>query len=106
MFLYRCSLSDLTDVNFILVDLDKSLFPGIDPAAQAHNGFLAEHAKTASTILGGVNQLLSSTGAKTVITVRSWSWCLNEPQLNLFSPTRSVTRWEEHWPSLIRSSLH
>ncbi|KAI0801811.1 alpha/beta-hydrolase [Irpex lacteus] len=62
-------LSDLTDVNFILVDLDQSLFPGIDPAAQAHNGFLAEHAKTASTILGGVNQLLSSTGAKTVITV-------------------------------------
>ncbi|KAI0086523.1 alpha/beta-hydrolase [Irpex rosettiformis] len=62
-------LSDLTDINFFLVDLDQNLFPGIDSAAQGHNGFLAEHAKTASTILGGVKQLLTSTGATTVITV-------------------------------------
>ncbi|KAI0335878.1 alpha/beta-hydrolase [Cubamyces sp. BRFM 1775] len=61
--------SDLTDVNFFLDDLDTSLFPGTTHAIQVHNGFAAEHAKTANTILAEVKKLLSQTGAKQVITV-------------------------------------
>lgn len=62
------SESDLTDVNFFLDDLDTSLFPGMTHAIQVHNGFAAEHAKTADTILTEVKRLLSQTGAKQVIT--------------------------------------
>ncbi|KAI0699099.1 alpha beta-hydrolase [Cytidiella melzeri] len=62
-------LSDLTDIDFVLVNLDPTLFPGIDPAAQAHNGFLGEHQLTASTILAQVNSLISSTGATTVLAI-------------------------------------
>ncbi|KAI0345774.1 alpha/beta-hydrolase [Trametopsis cervina] len=62
-------LSDLTDVDLVLQNFDKTLFPGIDPAAQAHGGFLGEHSLTAPTILAEVKRLISAKGAKTVITV-------------------------------------
>ncbi|KAI9058382.1 alpha/beta-hydrolase [Trametes sanguinea] len=61
--------SDLTDINFFLDDLDTSLFPGMTSAIQVHNGFAAEHAKTASTILTEVKRLISQKGAKQVITI-------------------------------------
>ena len=67
------SESDLTDVNFFLDDLDTSLFPGTTHAIQVHNGFAAEHAKTANTILTEVKRLLSQTGAKQVITASSFT---------------------------------
>lgn len=63
------SLSDLTDVNFFLQDLDKSLFPGTTSAIQAHGGFLEAHADTAATVLAEVKRLISTKGATTVITV-------------------------------------
>jgi len=59
-------LSDLTDVKFELKNIDTSLFPGIPSDAQAHDGFLEEHAKTAGTILAEVQRLLSTTGSSTV----------------------------------------
>ncbi|CDO71479.1 hypothetical protein BN946_scf184909.g73 [Trametes cinnabarina] len=61
--------SDLTDINFFLDDLDTSLFPGVTHAIQVHNGFAAEHAKTASTILAEVKRLISQKGAKQVIAI-------------------------------------
>ncbi|EJF63436.1 alpha/beta-hydrolase [Dichomitus squalens] len=61
--------SDLTDINFFLTNLDSTLFPGVSSDVQAHNGFLAEHAKTASQILTEVQNLISSKGANQVITV-------------------------------------
>ncbi|KAI0771262.1 alpha/beta-hydrolase [Trametes elegans] len=61
--------SDLTDVNFFLDDLDKSLFPGVKSNVQAHNGFAKAHTKTASTILTEVKKLLSKNNAKQVIVV-------------------------------------
>ena len=63
------SLSDLTDVNFFLTSLDTTLFPGVSSDVQVHNGFAAEHAKTASIILDEVKKELSSSGASTVIAV-------------------------------------
>ncbi|KAI1789636.1 alpha/beta-hydrolase [Ganoderma leucocontextum] len=61
--------SDLTDANFFLQDLDTTLFPGVKSNVQAHDGFLQEHAKTAPQILAEVKKLISTTGAKQVITV-------------------------------------
>ena len=49
---------------------DTSLFPGIPSSVWVHGGFLAEHAKTAPTILAETKRLLSSTGATQVILVR------------------------------------
>ena len=63
------SLSDLTDANIPLTALNTTLFPGVPSGVQGHGGFLAEHAKTAPTILTEVESLLSSTGAKNVILV-------------------------------------
>ncbi|KAI0670760.1 alpha/beta-hydrolase [Trametes maxima] len=61
--------SDLTDINFFLDDLDSTLFPGLPSGVQAHNGFADEHAKTASTILTEVKNLLAKNNAKQVVVV-------------------------------------
>ena len=63
------SQSDLTDLNFFKKNLDSALFPGIPPAVKVRGGFADEHAKTASIILTEVQNLLSSTGASTVVAV-------------------------------------
>ena len=63
------SKSDLTDLKFSLKNLDSKLFPGVKSGVKAHDGFLDEHAKTASQILTEVKTLLSKTGATQVITV-------------------------------------
>ncbi|PIL25568.1 hypothetical protein GSI_12376 [Ganoderma sinense ZZ0214-1] len=62
-------LSDLTDLNFGLKTLDSTLFPGVSSSVQVHGGFADQHAKTASIILTEVKNLLSSTGASTVVAV-------------------------------------
>lgn len=63
-------MSDLTDIEFFKKDFDQTLFPGIDAAAEGHDGFVDEHAKTASTILAEVKRLISSKNAATVLCVR------------------------------------
>ncbi|KAI1789472.1 alpha/beta-hydrolase [Ganoderma leucocontextum] len=62
-------LSDLTDIDIGLENLDSTLFPGVSSAVQVHSGFADQHAKTATTILGEVKKLLSSSGASTVVAI-------------------------------------
>lgn len=62
-------LSDLTDADFFLTDFDSTLFPGLPSGIQGHNGFLAEQAITASTILAEVKSLLSKYDSTLVYTV-------------------------------------
>ncbi|KAF8967850.1 Alpha/Beta hydrolase protein [Flammula alnicola] len=52
-------LSDLTDINIAMGNLDSTLFPGVSSSVQVHEGFRDEHAKTASIILTEVKRLLS-----------------------------------------------
>ncbi|KAI0258702.1 alpha/beta-hydrolase [Gloeopeniophorella convolvens] len=59
-------LADLTDVDFFLANLDSTLFPGLSSSIQVHNGFAAEQAKTATTILSAVETLLSQHGSTSV----------------------------------------
>ncbi|EIM81619.1 alpha/beta-hydrolase [Stereum hirsutum FP-91666 SS1] len=61
--------SDLTDVNFSLDTLDSTLFPGVSSDVEVHNGFAAEHAKTAATILTEVKSLMSEHSATKVTLV-------------------------------------
>lgn len=63
------SLSDLTDVNIVMKNLDSTLFPGVDSSIQVHSGFADEHAKTARTILNQVESLISHYGAASVTLV-------------------------------------
>ncbi|KAI0345760.1 alpha/beta-hydrolase [Trametopsis cervina] len=62
-------LSDLTGIKFFKKDFDQTLFPGIDAAVEGHDGFVDEHAKTASTILAEVKRLISSKNAATVLCI-------------------------------------
>lgn len=39
------SMALITDADFFLDPLDPTLFPGIDPSIEVHNGFADEHAK-------------------------------------------------------------
>lgn len=52
-------MSDLTDVDILMGNLDSTLFPGVSSSVQVHAGFRDEHAKTASTILTEVKRLMS-----------------------------------------------
>ncbi|EJF58128.1 alpha/beta-hydrolase [Dichomitus squalens LYAD-421 SS1] len=62
-------LSDLTDVDIPMENLNSDLFPGVSSDVQVHSGFANEHAKTATIILDEVKKQLSSSGASTVIAV-------------------------------------
>ncbi|KAH7885279.1 Alpha/Beta hydrolase protein [Phlebopus sp. FC_14] len=62
-------LSDLTDVDIVMESLDQTLFPGVASNVQVHSGFANEHAKTASTILSEVKNLISQRGASSVTSV-------------------------------------
>lgn len=61
--------ADLTDASFTLKPLDPSLFPGVPSSVEAHNGFTAEQASTAPTILSAVQQTLSAHGGASVTVV-------------------------------------
>ena len=67
--LFRSSLSVLTDLNINKASLDTSLFPGAPSDAQVHQGFRDAHKATANTILGEVTDLISSSGATSVVVV-------------------------------------
>ncbi|KAI9440884.1 Alpha/Beta hydrolase protein [Lactarius indigo] len=59
----------LIDIDFILVPLDSSLFPGVPSSVEVHDGFASEQAKTAPTILSYVQQTLSAHGTTSVTVV-------------------------------------
>ncbi|EIW80990.1 alpha beta-hydrolase [Coniophora puteana RWD-64-598 SS2] len=59
-------LSDLTDADIPMENLNSTLFPGVDSSVQVHKGFADEHAQTADIILSAVKSLISSTGATMV----------------------------------------
>jgi len=62
-------LSDLTDVDIVMENLDSTLFPGISDDIYVHSGFAAEHVKTAAIVLAETETLIQQTGADTVVLV-------------------------------------
>jgi hypothetical protein len=67
---YRYSLSDLTDVEIAMVNLDQDVFPDVPSDVTVHQGFHDEQLKTATSILAAVQSQLASTGATSVTCVR------------------------------------
>lgn len=61
----------LTDADFFLVDLDSSLFPGLNSSQgiQVHNGFGDQQAKTAQDVLAAVQSTLANFSATSVTVV-------------------------------------
>lgn len=59
----------LTDADFFLDNLSTSLFPGVSSSVKAHDGFLNEHARTATTILSNVQKALTQNAATSVTVV-------------------------------------
>ncbi|THV02157.1 lipase class 3 family protein [Dendrothele bispora CBS 962.96] len=59
----------LTDSEFVLEPLDSSLFPGVSSSIETHNGFAAEQAKTATTILSAVQTTLTAHSVNSVTLV-------------------------------------
>ncbi|KAJ6580414.1 lipase [Mycena vulgaris] len=59
----------LTDINFLLESLDRSLFPGLNSSIEAHSGFANEQAQTAIEILAAVQSALSTFGVNKVTMV-------------------------------------
>ena len=99
------SLSDLTDIDIAMSSLDSTLFPGVPSSVEGHAGFIAEHAKTAATILAETKKLISSTGATQVILVSHSSLV---DRIYRFADgvlrARSVTPSEVHLRSSTRCS--
>ncbi|KAH9887337.1 alpha/beta-hydrolase [Cubamyces lactineus] len=62
-------LSDETDIDIPMTNLDSSLFPGVSSSVLVHEGFANEHAITAAQILTTTKSLISQKGATSVITV-------------------------------------
>lgn len=62
-------MSDLTDVDIFMGNLDSTLFPGVSSSVQVHEGFRNEHAKTALQILSEVKRLMSVKNTKNVAVV-------------------------------------
>jgi len=61
--------ADATDADAFLESLDATLFPGISSSIEAHNGFAAEQAKTASVVLSAVKTAIAAHSAKQVTIV-------------------------------------
>ncbi|KAF8075186.1 alpha/beta-hydrolase [Lyophyllum atratum] len=59
----------ITDADFFLDPLDQTLFPGIDPEIEVHNGFAEAHAETAPDVLAAVKTALTKSGFKQVTIV-------------------------------------
>ena len=98
------SLADLTDLNLGLKGLDSTFFPGVSSDVQVHGGFADEHAQTASTILAEVKNLLSSSGASTVVTVSGSAHHTHSPFLTTSMSCRLAIRWGPHSPNWTRCS--
>lgn len=64
-------MSDLTDINIIMDNLDSKLFPGVPSSVEVHDGFRNEHELTASTILAEVKRLMASKNTQSVTVVRN-----------------------------------
>lgn len=94
------SLAIITDLKINKVSLDTSLFPGAPSDARVHRGFRDAHMATASTILTEVNNLISSKGATSVITV---SFPGDFLAGDTYPQSRSDTRLGELLPNLIPS---
>ncbi|KAF8806809.1 alpha/beta-hydrolase [Phlegmacium glaucopus] len=59
----------VTDATFVLENLNPTLFPGLSKSIKVHDGFAAEHAKTAASILASVQTALQTSGLNQVTTV-------------------------------------
>ncbi|EMD39926.1 hypothetical protein CERSUDRAFT_112169 [Gelatoporia subvermispora B] len=62
-------LSDLTDTDIVMENLNTTLFPGISNSIFVHSGFANEHAKTAPAILAETRSLIQQRGADSVVLV-------------------------------------
>jgi hypothetical protein len=64
------SLAVRTDADLRLIDPHPILFPRIPAAVKIHEGFAAEHEKTANQILAEVRKLMAKHSSTNVILVR------------------------------------
>jgi len=62
-------VSDLTDVNILMDNLDSKLFPGVPSSVEVHDGFRNEHELTAQTILAEVKRLMASKNTESVTVI-------------------------------------
>ncbi|TFY81188.1 hypothetical protein EWM64_g2823 [Hericium alpestre] len=62
-------LSDLVDAQFELVNLDSTLFPGIDSSIKVHDGFAGSQSRSAPDVLSAVQTALNAYGSKSVTIV-------------------------------------
>jgi len=62
-------LADITDADFFLTPLDPTLFPGVSPSIEVHNGFGDDQAKTATAILAAVQQGMAAHSTTSVTLV-------------------------------------
>ncbi|KAG6828967.1 hypothetical protein H0H92_006149 [Tricholoma furcatifolium] len=61
--------ADLTDLDIVMGSLDSTLFPGVDSSVEVHEGFRDEQAKTATTILSAVQDVIAAHSATQVTVV-------------------------------------
>jgi hypothetical protein len=90
--LRSCSLSLLTDIDFLPVSLDATRFPGAPSDIKIHQGFRDAHYDTALPILNETQRLIKAKGADNVVLVRSLSNTISSTSFSL--------------PSLVSSSLY
>jgi len=58
----------ITDGDFFLTPIDSSLFTGVSSSVEVHNGFGAQQAMTATTILAAVKQAMATFGTTSITT--------------------------------------
>ncbi|KAF8180842.1 alpha/beta-hydrolase [Pholiota molesta] len=59
----------VTDIEFSLINLNSTLFPGISSDIKVHSGFADEHAKTATSVLAAVQTALQQSSLKKITLV-------------------------------------
>jgi len=59
----------VTDADFVLTNLDSSLFPGVNSDVKVHNGFSDAHQRTAKDVLAAVNTAIAKFNTKSIATV-------------------------------------
>ncbi|KZT25361.1 alpha/beta-hydrolase [Neolentinus lepideus HHB14362 ss-1] len=111
-------LSIANDAQFLLTDLNTTLFPQAGQGVQVHDGFQKTFERTADGVLSGVQNALSSTGAtKVLVTGHSLGAAIAtmdavmlkmnlDPSISLTSTVFGLPRGgDQSWADLVNSNL-
>ncbi|KAJ8486844.1 hypothetical protein ONZ51_g4580 [Trametes cubensis] len=61
-------MPDLTDIDLVPTQLNRDLFPGVEPPILVHNGFSTTHSRSAPDVLSAVQSAIAKFHANTVTT--------------------------------------